>query len=94
MIESGELDTWDYQWGFTRNAHRGLSCMPSVSLIRNIGFSDDATHTVGSPCKIKESELAFPLRINLILLQITHLTMNFLSLTPGLQGSGQKSTLC
>ena len=38
--------------------------MPSVSLIRNIGFSDDATHTVGSPCKIKESELAFPLRIN------------------------------
>ena len=70
------------------------SCMPSIGLIRNIGFSDDATHTVGSPCKIKESELAFPLRINLILLQITHLTMNFLSLTPGLQGSGQKSTLC
>ena len=56
MIESGELDT-GLSMGFTRNAHRGLSCMPSVSLIRNIGFSDDATHTVGSPCKIKESEL-------------------------------------
>lgn len=41
----GEIDTWDYQWSFTRLSHAGLSIIPSKNLIANIGFRSDATHT-------------------------------------------------
>lgn len=64
MLESGELDTWDYQWGFSRNSRLGLSCVPSISLIRNIGFGDNATHTKSSCSNIIEEELQFPIRVN------------------------------
>lgn len=39
------LDTWDYQWSFARAINSGLSVVPAVNLIRNIGFDTDATHT-------------------------------------------------
>ena len=64
LIEAGKLDTWDYQWGFARNANRGLSCMPSVSLIQNIGFESDATHTSSVSDAVFQEELEFPLRNN------------------------------
>ena len=38
--------TWDYQWHFARAAAGGLSIVPSVNLVTNIGFGHiDATHT-------------------------------------------------
>jgi hypothetical protein len=41
--------TWDYQWGFTMNYHRGLATIPRVNLVSNIGWGrPDATHTKGS----------------------------------------------
>lgn len=44
-VHNGEIDTWDYQWVFARIIHRGLSIIPIVNLISNIGFGEDATHT-------------------------------------------------
>ncbi len=41
----GEIDTWDYQWEFTRLINSGLSIMPKRNLVENIGFGADATHT-------------------------------------------------
>ncbi len=41
-----EIDTWDYQWLFTIWRNRGLSIVPNVNLISNIGFGEDATHTL------------------------------------------------
>jgi hypothetical protein len=41
------IDTWDYQWGYTCWQQSGMCIMPSVNLISNIGFRDDATHTLG-----------------------------------------------
>ncbi|WP_342071496.1 hypothetical protein [Yoonia algicola] len=43
----GEIDTWDYQWIYSCWRHRGLTIAPTVNLVRNLGFSDDATHTFG-----------------------------------------------
>ncbi|MDO7852499.1 nucleotide-diphospho-sugar transferase [Hymenobacter convexus] len=38
--------TWDYQWHFARAAHAGLTIMPSVNMVTNIGFGhEEATHT-------------------------------------------------
>jgi len=45
-VYSGIIDTWDYQWGFAKAINHGLSVIPSLNLIANIGFTVDATHTV------------------------------------------------
>lgn len=41
----GEIDTWDYQWSYTCLSQSGLSVVPRVNLISNIGWGDAATHT-------------------------------------------------
>ncbi len=41
----GAIDTWDYQWTFTVWSHGGLSILPNVNLVSNIGFDENATHT-------------------------------------------------
>jgi len=41
----GELDTWDYQWLFTRVSNHGLAVVPSSNLVTNVGFGPGATHT-------------------------------------------------
>jgi hypothetical protein len=38
--------SWDYQWTYTVNYHRGLVAVPRTNLVSNVGFNrDDATHT-------------------------------------------------
>lgn len=44
-VRSGLVDTWDYQWSFARAQAGGLSAIPAVNLVRNLGFGVDATHT-------------------------------------------------
>lgn len=38
-------DVWDYQWAFARWLNAGFTIAPSVNLIKNIGFNEDATHS-------------------------------------------------
>jgi hypothetical protein len=40
-----KIDTWDYQWAFARSINNQMCVFPRISLIRNIGFSENATHT-------------------------------------------------
>jgi hypothetical protein len=42
---TGAVDTWDFQWSFARIAAGGMSVVPRINLVQNIGFRDDATHT-------------------------------------------------
>jgi len=42
---SGGVDTWDYQWQAVLFRNRGLSVVPNVNLVSNIGFGSSATHT-------------------------------------------------
>jgi hypothetical protein len=47
---SGDLQTWDYQWLFAMWSNSGLSAVPRVNLVRNIGFGPGGTHyTRGHP---------------------------------------------
>ena len=41
----GCQDIWDYQWHHALASQGQLSMIPSVSLVQNIGFTSDATHT-------------------------------------------------
>jgi hypothetical protein len=66
-IVQGASDAWDYQWHFARMINNGLSITPSVNLVENIGFDENATHTtwVHNPHKgVKAREIKLPLRIN------------------------------
>jgi len=45
-LKAGEIDTWDYQLALLNFFNNGLSINPNVNLITNIGFREDATHTV------------------------------------------------
>jgi hypothetical protein len=56
--------TWDYEWAFAQIAHGGLTVIPSVNLVTNIGFGPGATHTVRRPLSaVSESRpMRFPLR--------------------------------
>ncbi|WP_373032040.1 glycosyltransferase family 2 protein [Sulfurovum sp.] len=40
------IDTWDYQWVFTLWKNKQLSITPNINLVKNIGFGDEATHTI------------------------------------------------
>jgi hypothetical protein len=35
---AGAVDTWDYQWAFAMAAQSGLSVVPRVNLVTNVGF--------------------------------------------------------
>ncbi|MBD1874002.1 acyltransferase [Nodosilinea sp. FACHB-131] len=66
---SGEIDTWDYQWLFARLIQSGLSIVPSVNLVANLGFREDATHTKNREsiyAQLKHSEITFPLKKRLV----------------------------
>lgn len=45
LVYRKQMDTWDYQWSLAKLAHHGLSIIPSVNLISNIGFGESSTHT-------------------------------------------------
>lgn len=47
-VQRGEIHTWDYQWAFACMYRRGLGINPRVNLVSNIGFGNNATHTMGS----------------------------------------------
>jgi len=40
-----KIDTWDYQLAISNMVNDGLTIIPNVNLIKNIGFGSDATHT-------------------------------------------------
>ena len=44
-LKAGKIDTWDYQLTITNFFNNGLSIIPNVNLISNIGFGAGATHT-------------------------------------------------
>lgn len=48
QVKNKKIDTWDYQWSFSIWNHQGMTIMPNVNLISNIGFGVEATHTTGS----------------------------------------------
>lgn len=50
------LDTWDYQWSFARAINSGLSVVPRVNLVKNIGFGAEASHTHKSTSDIADMQ--------------------------------------
>ena len=71
-ITQGRLDAWAPRWLFTCWANSGLSVIPKVNLVSNIGFGIQGTHTLDAKNKyanLKSHEL------NLINHPINHASM-------------------
>lgn len=59
------LNTWDFQWAYTRFINSGLSVVPIKNLVENLGFGDDATHLHSvndTRANMKMNNLEFPLQ--------------------------------
>ena len=53
-VKDRRIDTWNYQWTFTLWYNNQLSITPKYNLVKNIGFSAQATHTVERPKSAKQ----------------------------------------
>lgn len=59
---AGKIDSWAYRWTFSCWAQSGLTVLPAVNLVQNIGFGEDATHCYGdSKHSLIAQNLDFPL---------------------------------
>jgi len=61
----GKIDGWDYQWEMCRVLQSGLTVIPSVNLVQNIGFTADATHSNNANhphAKLSAQNLEWPLQ--------------------------------
>ena len=65
-VYEGKIDTWDYQWTFACWLQNGLTILPNVNLVSNIGYGEAATHT-----RSTESPLA-NMRIEAIQFPLMH----------------------
>jgi hypothetical protein len=62
---NGDVETWDYQWGFSRHINHGLTIVPSKNLVTNIGYGEQATHTrKGQESDFPSYELSLPIDKN------------------------------
>jgi hypothetical protein len=92
---AGEIDTWDYQWVLSCWGQSGLTVLPNINLVTNIGFGNNATHTTYKNAKeanIPAYKIEFPLNHppyiirDMVADQYTEMTCyNNFTLTPPLQ---------
>jgi hypothetical protein len=60
-----KIEAWDYRWTFSTWLQNGLTILPNVNLISNIGFGEGATHTVSSQnpfINLPTQSMNFPLQ--------------------------------
>ncbi len=59
------INSWDYHWTFACWLNHGLTVLPTVNLVSNIGFGQDATHTQHTHNRLANlpvGAIAMPLR--------------------------------
>jgi len=62
-VYNGSIITWDYQWVFSCWIQGGLSIIPNINMISNIGFDHRSTHTKGENIRanMQTERMIFPL---------------------------------
>jgi hypothetical protein len=61
----GKINTWDYIWTYYCWLQNGLTILPNVNLVSNIGFGNEGTHTKSKKnifANIPAEEIKFPLQ--------------------------------
>jgi hypothetical protein len=50
----GKIDTWDFLWTYTIWQKQGLTVLPNLNLVSNLGFGPGATHTIDENSPLAE----------------------------------------
>jgi|GEM_PF-614944 len=45
LVENNRTDIWDFRWMYAVWKNKGVSVLPEINLVKNIGFDQQATHT-------------------------------------------------
>ena len=53
-VQIEKLNTWDYQYLFLNFINNGLTIIPKYSLVKNIGFDLNSTHTHSKTYDMRE----------------------------------------
>lgn len=64
-VSRGEIDSWAYRWVYSVWNAKGISVMPPINLVDNVGFGPSASHTPEIPTwyeRIPRGSLEFPLQ--------------------------------
>lgn len=58
-----EIDSWAYLWTFANFVNHAFTILPQYNLVKNIGFGEEATHTIdkGKKLSIEAASIVFPL---------------------------------
>ena len=64
QVYDERLDTWDYPWQLSCWIRRGLTILPNINLVSNIGFEAEGTHTKGKNplANLPTKMMSFPLK--------------------------------
>jgi FlaA1/EpsC-like NDP-sugar epimerase len=65
LIEQNKIDSWAYPWNYSNLMQNGLSIVPSVNLVSNIGFGTNSTHTkstLSPAADLPARRMPFPLK--------------------------------
>lgn len=64
MVHSNEVDSWAYVWTFSCWCQSGLTILPNINLVSNIGFGKDATRTkrTGKLANMGVGAMEFPIQ--------------------------------
>lgn len=63
QVYNGEVDTWDILWQLACWQQGFLTCLPAHEQVCNVGFDQDATHTLDGHSPLQPpKELTLPLR--------------------------------
>jgi hypothetical protein len=62
-VQRGKIDTWDYQYLFLNLYYKQLTIVPNYNMISNIGFNENATHTISDSvnANVPFEKMNFPL---------------------------------
>jgi len=56
-VYDGKIDSWAYPWTASVWYNKGITVTPNVNLVSNIGFGNNATHTISEKNKLSEIKL-------------------------------------
>jgi hypothetical protein len=57
LVYNKKVNSWDYQWQYCALINSGLAIVPVKNMIKNVGFSTEATHCLKEPKFHKALEL-------------------------------------
>jgi len=63
-VYENKIESWAYRWTFSCWVQGGLTILPKINLVKNIGYGEDSTHTSSKKQtkNLSTNQVSFPLK--------------------------------